>query len=86
MNIMSKMSYAICGAGIDICCPHPCCGERQMLIDGTDRRTEGRTPDLYIDRGTHIVRAASISYRSYYNITDNDTLRKLLLICSFLQQ
>ena len=28
---------------LDICCPRTGCGERQTLIDGTDRQTDGRT-------------------------------------------
>ena len=40
----------------DICCPRPGCGKRLMSIDGTVRRTDGRTPDRYIDPAPYTVR------------------------------
>ena len=43
---------------IDICCPRPGCGKRQISTDGTG----GLTPDRYIDPAPHTSRAASVSY------------------------
>jgi len=43
----------------DICCPRPGCGKLQMLIDGTDGRTDGRTPVRFLNHELHSVQAAS---------------------------
>ena len=52
---------------IDIFCPH---GAQQqtrqppllLSIDGTDKQTDRRTPDRYVDRAPHTLRTASIIY------------------------
>jgi len=46
---------------IDICCLRPGYGKRQISIDGTDRRTDGRTSDRYKDPAPHTILAVSIN-------------------------
>ena len=48
-GVTRSRSSGACSCRSDICCPRPDCGNRQILIDGTDRWTDVRALGRYID-------------------------------------
>ena len=54
--------YAVPAAAVDqYLLPAPGCSMRRMSTDGTDKRTDGRIHDRYIDPAPHTTRVASTS-------------------------
>jgi len=76
LNMTLPAFAAECGRrseiSIDICCPRPnlCSAANQphaaVAVDRRDRRTDGRTPDHYIDPTPHTMRVASIKPHHAY--------------------